>query len=83
MEIMEIIHIEEVKKHNTIDDCWLISHNYVYDVTKFINRHPGGKFTIKSNAGKDVSHHFDYHSKRSHKLWEKYLIGKISKQSQC
>ena len=80
---MENISMEEVEKHNTVDDCWIVSHGKVYDVTKFINRHPGGKFTIKSNSGKNVSRHFDYHSKRSHELWKKYLIGKISKQSRC
>ena len=76
---METISMEEVEKHNTVDDCWIVSHGKVYDVTKFINRHPGGKFVIKSNSGKNVSRHFDYHSKRSHKIWEKYLIGELAK----
>ena len=78
---ISLIDIEEVQKHNTIEDCWIVAHNKVYDVTSFINRHPGGKYVIKSNAGKRVSRHFDYHSKRSHKLWEKYLIGYIEEQT--
>ena len=80
---MENISMGEVEKHNTVDDCWIVSHGKVYDVTKFINRHPGGKFVIKSNSGKNVSRHFDYHSKQSHKIWEKYLIGELAKPCGC
>ena len=74
---------EEVALHNTLDDCWIIANGNVYNVTTFINRHPGGKFVIKSNAGSNVTKHFKYHSQKSHKIWEKYLIGEISKSTQC
>ena len=33
---------EEVSKHNTRDDCWIILGNDVLDITKFISEHPGG-----------------------------------------
>lgn len=29
--------IAEVKEHNTPDDLWLIIHDKVYNVTKFLN----------------------------------------------
>jgi len=34
---------EQVAQHNKPDDCWIIVHNKVYDVTKFLSEHPGGK----------------------------------------
>ena len=35
----------------------------VYDVSEFINRHPGGVAILKAVAGKDVTSEFDsYHS---------------------
>lgn len=43
---------EEVSKHNSRDDCWLIVDNKVYDVTSFVDSHPGGD-SIFFNAGKD------------------------------
>lgn len=75
--------MHEVSKHKTVDDCWVVAHGKVYDITEFVKRHPGGKFVIKSNAGRDVSRHFDNHPKKAHIIWENYLIGEISKQGGC
>jgi cytochrome b involved in lipid metabolism len=32
---------EEVEKHKFEDDCWVIVDGAVYDVTPFLNEHPG------------------------------------------
>ena len=32
---------EEVAKHSTKEDCWLIINEEVYDVTEFMDIHPG------------------------------------------
>jgi cytochrome b5 len=37
---------EEIAKHNTLQDCWLIIDGSVYDVTKFLPLHPAGKNII-------------------------------------
>ena len=46
--------IEEVRKHNKVDDLWTIYKGDVYDVTHFVQSHPGGKSNILRCAGKDV-----------------------------
>lgn len=33
---------EEVAKHNSEEDCWLIIHGNVYDVSDYVGEHPGG-----------------------------------------
>ncbi len=50
---------DEVSKHNSANDCWLVIHNKVYDVTKFISSHPGGKKVIINLAGKDATNEFE------------------------
>lgn len=56
--------VDEVKKHNKDSDCWVILHGQVYDVTRFLNDHPGGKKAIMLYAGKDATTEFDMlHSK--------------------
>jgi cytochrome b5 len=46
-----VYNLAEVKKHIKEDDCWIIVHGKVYDVTKFLDEHPGGFDIIISNTG--------------------------------
>lgn len=41
----------EVAKHNSKESCWVIIAGYVYDVTEFLNNHPGGAAQILRYAG--------------------------------
>ena len=43
--------LEEVKKHTREDDCWLVVDGDVFDVTDFLDEHPGGFDIIISNTG--------------------------------
>lgn len=47
----KVFNLGEVKKHVTEDDCWIIVHGKVYDVTKFLDEHPGGFDIIITNTG--------------------------------
>ncbi|KAH7301141.1 hypothetical protein KP509_23G014300 [Ceratopteris richardii] len=68
---------EEVLSHNTPEDCWLIIHGKVYDVTSWVPRHPGGSL-IYVNVGKDSTQLFDsYHPLHVRKLLERYCIGSL------
>ena len=51
--------IEEVSKHNKYDDCWIIIDNCVYDVTKYVEKHPGGANNLLKSAGKDATNVMD------------------------
>lgn len=42
---------EEIEKHQTDDDCWIVVNNRVYDATSVLSWHPGGKQAIMPHAG--------------------------------
>lgn len=70
---------EQVRKHCTADDCWITAHGVVYDVTRYVRKHPGGFKSILARAGEDASADFDFHTKFSkNKLWPKYKIGTLA-----
>jgi cytochrome b involved in lipid metabolism len=53
---------EEVAKHNSAFNCWLVlgSHGAkkVYDVTAFLEDHPGGPEVLLDLAGQDAEDEF-------------------------
>merc|ERR1719277_2947793 len=51
--------MEEVAKHNTKADCWVVVNGEVLDVTKFLSEHPGGELAILTFAGKDATEEFN------------------------
>ncbi|XRM47504.1 hypothetical protein ABZX51_010474 [Aspergillus tubingensis] len=56
---MSILSREEVEKHSTRESCWVAIHDSVYDVTDFLEEHPGGAQVILRCAGKDGTADFD------------------------
>lgn len=73
---------EDVEAHNTATSCWLSRKGKVYDVTKFLNDHPGGDDMIMEYAGKDVEEVMQdkilhEHSESAYEMLDEYVIGRI------
>ena len=51
-----MIPYSEVQKHNSVESCWVIISGNIYDVTSFINKHPGGRNAILKAAGTDATY---------------------------
>jgi cytochrome b involved in lipid metabolism len=71
---------DDVAKHNKESDVWVIVGGDVYDVTKFLPDHPGGKKAILTFAGRDATEEFDMLHER--RVIKKYapdaFIGKVA-----
>jgi fatty acid desaturase 2 (delta-6 desaturase) len=44
---------EEIRKHATKSDQWIVIEGYVYDVTKWAKKHPGGQRLLINQAGQE------------------------------
>ncbi|XP_065064801.1 cytochrome b5-like isoform X1 [Rhopilema esculentum] len=73
---------EEIKQHNDGRSCWLIIHDKVYDVTEFLEEHPGGEEVLLELAGSDGSESFEDvgHSTDAREIMEKYLVGELKEE---
>lgn len=76
----------EVQSHNTAKSCYITLGPNVYDVTDFLDAHPGGGDLILEYAGKDVtdilkdeiSHE---HTDAAYEILDEYHIGFVSNVS--
>uniref|UniRef100_A0A665WQB6 Cytochrome b5 reductase 4 n=1 Tax=Echeneis naucrates TaxID=173247 RepID=A0A665WQB6_ECHNA len=50
---------EELQKHNTREDCWTCIRGMVYNVTPYMDYHPGGEEELMKAAGIDGTGLFD------------------------
>jgi len=52
----------EVRKHCTRESCWIVLNGSVYDVTSWLDCHPGGAIVLLNTAGYDATDVFNaYH----------------------
>ena len=47
--------MEDVAKHNALPSVWSVYKGDVYDITMYINVHPGGKKILEKVYGKDMT----------------------------
>ncbi|KAJ3683316.1 hypothetical protein LUZ60_013543 [Juncus effusus] len=75
----KVLTLEEVAKHNTNKDCWLIISGKVFDLTKFLEDHPGGDDVLLSSTGKDATDDFEDvgHSATARAMMDEYYVGEI------
>merc|ERR1719343_856571 len=76
---------DEVADHNTEDDCWMVIGSdatggpKVYDVTSYLDDHPGGAEVMLDVGGQDADEFFEDigHSSDAREELKKYFIGHL------
>eukprot|EP01134_Creolimax_fragrantissima_P004721 CFRG4721T1 len=72
----------QISEHHTADDCWVIHNDNVYDVTEFLESHPGGPDIVLMHGGKDITKVMTDPSEHEHsefavQMLEDYKVGKL------
>uniref|UniRef100_A0A671LYC8 Cytochrome b5 n=1 Tax=Sinocyclocheilus anshuiensis TaxID=1608454 RepID=A0A671LYC8_9TELE len=71
--------LSEVEERNSFKSTWIIIHNKVYDVTKFLEAHPGGEEVLREQAGGDATESFEDvgHSTDAREMASSMSIGEL------
>ncbi|KAK2028330.1 cytochrome b5 [Colletotrichum zoysiae] len=74
---MEHFSQSELAKHHDIKDIWVSIRGKVYDITSYVDDHPGGIEVLKDVAGSDSTESFEYvnHSEDAYRTLQKFEIG--------
>lgn len=69
--------LAQVSEHWQTNDCWVVVEDLVYDITEFLDEHPGGQYIVMEHAGRDATLVFrgSRHSQDAYNMLDKYLIG--------
>ncbi|KAB2048031.1 hypothetical protein ES319_A13G086800v1 [Gossypium barbadense] len=75
--------MQEAAQHNTKDDFWIVIDGKVYDVTSYLDEHPGGDDVVLESTGKDATDDFEDagHSKSAKELLQSFCIGELDTSS--
>jgi len=77
------LNMVEISKHNNASNCWLLISGRVYNVTSYLNAHPGGAVTIVPTCGTDATKDYQTkdeaipsnHSQNARALLANYYVG--------
>lgn len=72
---------QELAKHYEPEDCWCVIRGRVYNITPYLNFHPGGVDMLLQGGGIDATELFDEHHAwvNFESMLEKCLVGRFSK----
>ena len=73
------IPMAKMKTHNSRDDVWMSIHGKVYNITKYLEDHPGGEEVLLDRAGQDATEDYEDvgHSNEARKALKQYEVGEL------
>ncbi|KAK2859797.1 hypothetical protein Q5P01_004417 [Channa striata] len=71
--------LAEIEQQKSSKSTWIIIHNKVYDVTKFLEEHPGGEEVLREQAGENATESFEDvgHSSDAREMASGMVIGEV------
>lgn len=74
---------DEILRHDSVDDFWIVFDGTVYDVSQWIYRHPGGPEEFVNTYGHDATDAFRGigHSEEARALAQTFAVGTVEEGS--
>ncbi|KAK0251066.1 hypothetical protein LTS09_013772 [Friedmanniomyces endolithicus] len=73
---------QDVSRHNSEDDLWVIVDHKVYDLSDFVDAHPGGSVVLTQVAGQDATQAFyNLHRHEILQQYSKLCIGVLDNET--
>ncbi|KAJ7986109.1 hypothetical protein DPEC_G00347390 [Dallia pectoralis] len=71
--------MDEIKSRNVSKEAWVVIHDKVYDITGFLEEHPGGEEVLLEQAGSVATESFEDvgHSTDAREMLTQYYIGEL------
>ncbi|KAL3040313.1 hypothetical protein OYC64_011360 [Pagothenia borchgrevinki] len=78
-ESVKFFRLSQIEEQNSFKSTWIIINNSVYDVTKFLEEHPGGEEVLREQAGGDATESFEDvgHSNDAREMARGMMIGEL------
>jgi cytochrome b involved in lipid metabolism len=76
----EAINLSQLRRQSSSKSCWMAVNGRVYDVTRFLYKHPGGPKILLQNCGTDASKLFNGkpHRPNALNLVKKLFLGDLT-----
>ncbi|KAF8823727.1 hypothetical protein HHX47_DHR9000242 [Lentinula edodes] len=79
---VRIFDVDELSAHTSSSSCWISYKGKVYDVTGFLQDHPGGDDVLLKYAGQDVEKVMKdktehEHSESAYDILDEYVLGRL------
>ncbi|KAL2756029.1 hypothetical protein ACRALDRAFT_1050690 [Sodiomyces alcalophilus JCM 7366] len=73
---------QDVAEHNTKKDLYVVIHDKIYDITKFVDEHPGGEEVLLDVAGQDSTEAFEDvgHSDEARETLAQFEVGVLKRK---
>jgi len=79
-KISTVYTMSDVQKANTEEKCWTVVEGKIYDITSFLNKHPGGKANVMKICGNDGTSMFNKkhgEQPKPEQTLQQFLIGTL------
>ncbi|KAJ5615374.1 hypothetical protein N7537_000488 [Penicillium hordei] len=76
--------LKDVAAHNTKGDTWMVIHGQVFELTKYLQDHPGGADALIEVAGTDATAAYEDvgHSEDAREIMQPFLVGTLKDAQQ-